>query len=144
MCDKCNDTGKIVNETGPGPVCDVGGGYTIQRTGGSASDLCECRKSLPPRHGKARWWQCETVYSESMTTCDGFGQVNVTISREVPISEDNYRLHRTVENAYFSCTPTVEIESGPALTSGALRDIAAFLIRMAAKTDELDQPHPSP
>lgn len=79
-----------------------------------------------------------------METGGGLGEVSVSFSREVPISDDNFTLHRTAENCHFSVTPRVEIECGPAMTSGNLREIAAFLLRMADKCDDLDKPVPEP
>lgn len=139
-CPKC-DNGKTVENLQPGPEIRLQTGGSIQHTGGFITHLCECRKSLPPRHGKAQWWSCETI--EGGTLDLNLGEVVVTFSREVPISEDNYLVHRTEENCCYRVTADVQIDLGPVGTSATLREVAAFLLKMADKCDELDAPHPS-
>lgn len=144
VCGKCNDKGSIGTHTtaDPSKVADLGGGVTVHDGGSYMTSLCECRQSLPPRYGKARWWTLETVHEETWTSPGGLTAATVTIDREVPVSDDNYRLHRTRDNCYFSVTPRVEIESGPDMTPDSLAELAAFLSRMADEAKRADEFYP--
>lgn len=140
-CPLCNDKGSVGYEH-PEVAREYEGG-TIT-SGGYSTELCQCRRDLPRRFGKASWWWCESVAGETMETGGGLGTVSVHFSREIPISEDNYPLHRTADNCYFSVTPRVEVDCGPAMTADDLRQIAAMFMRMADKCDELDKPSANP
>lgn len=129
-CPKCNDTGEIV--------------IREQHSHGAsiATNLCECRRGLPRRHGKVSWWDSEVVYEEKFRVCDGvLLDSRVSISRELPVSADNFPLHRTNDNSRFSNSIAIEIDCTIA-PSDMLREFAAFLLKMADKSDELDQPYP--
>jgi hypothetical protein len=128
VCEKCNGTGQY--------IVDVN-----HRNGGSSSThLCECRRQLPPRYGKVYWWTNGTVHSED------FGdsvllRAYASIDREVPISEDNYVLHRTQDNRHFNNGLTLEVDTCQAPAS-VVRDFAAWLLKLSDKMDELDRPIP--
>lgn len=78
VCTKCGDTGSYgVNHPPTRPPIDLGDGYTMHDEGSYSTTLCECRAKLPRRHGKARWWTCETIPGETLTTLDGLGEVSV-------------------------------------------------------------------
>lgn len=122
---RCNGTGQI--------------GHDFQ--GGFTTELCPCRRSLPRRYGRARWWSIETVHADSIEL-DGLHHVGINVTCEVPISEDNYPLHRTAENSHFRVLADIDADDARMLTSDNLRELAAWLVTKADRMDELDQPYP--
>lgn len=103
-----------------------------------ASHLCVCRQSLPPREGKADWWSLETVFSGrgESAICD---PIQVTVKAEVPISADNYRVHRRGNRSW----PTmVDVDCGEpvSLWPEQARKLAALLIQAADAADAVDKP----
>lgn len=136
---KCGGKGSYGYTTPPGPVRPLGDGLTIQQMEGYRTALCECRRNLPPRDGKAAWWTAGAAYSETYKgTCDWFS-VTVSLTPELPVSADNYPLRRTRENSYYPASVSIAIDGDP-LVSSDLRELAAFLVRMADKADEIDVP----
>lgn len=101
---------------------------------------CECRTNLPRREGKAAWWTSDKSYSESITTECEYCTVDICLTPELPISEDNYPLLRTQENCYWPCGIGIEWEGDSVLLSDDLRALAAFFTKMADKADELNKP----
>ena len=125
VCQKCNDKGSYVVKDGFGMV-------TLP---------CDCRLSLPKREGKAAWWSLEHV--KTMEFSHPLITVEAVIENELPMSEDNYRLIRTPENAYYPVMVKIE-RSGEdfALTSDALRQYAKWLNEVADEVDKADLPMP--
>lgn len=140
-CDKCNDTGTLRHEIGPiMPPVDMGNGVTLESMGGLMSSLCECRKSLPPRHGKAAWWNTEDRLSETYKTIVS-DEIHATVNLEVPISIDNYRVHRTRDNAYYPAAITLDLPADNVTfhTVEDLRGFAAFLIKIADQAEKIEE-----
>lgn len=135
---KCGGKGSYGVTTPPGPEMPFGDGLTIQQMEGYATHLCVCRLSLPPRDGKAKWWTRGKTHSETFKGTADCLSVTVSIRPELPVSEDNYPLRRTRDNAYYPASLSMEIDGDPLLSSD-LRDLAAFLVRMADKADEIDR-----
>lgn len=132
-CPNCNGTGQIRHHSK-----DQIGGLAEVTT--EWTTLCECRASLPSRHGKVSWWTYGKPRTVDMTTADGLTDVSLTWTPELPVSADNYPLHRTLDNAHFVGTISIEVDNGPALTSDGLREIAAFLVRVADDIEKWDEP----
>lgn len=105
----------------------------------STAELCECRKDLPRRHGIAAWWTTEQVggdhYEDSMLL-----EVTASISRELPVSADNYPLHRTTDNCYYPAMVALEFHNSVMLHDTMLRDLAAWLGKLADKLEAMDEP----
>lgn len=135
---KCGGTGEIVIElaTTTQPMAD--GGSVV--SGGSSTSLCECRRRLPRRHGKVSWWTWADPVSWSFAAAGQWWlKATVTTKQEMPVSEDGYPLHRTLNNAHFNTGASIEID-GEALTSDDLREFAKFLTECADKIDAMDKP----
>lgn len=132
ICTKCSGKGSIGHESK-----DATGNVTIYTT-----ELCECRRSMPRRYGKASWWHKEIVYTDSLTLVND--ELVITVDRELPITEGNYPVHRTAENCYFQPLAEISVdEYGLRLrTADDLRELAAWLVKTADKMDELGQPYP--
>lgn len=140
-CKTCGGSGKIIHDHKPGPIVSMGDGSTMQSIGGYSTELCECRKSLPLRDGKASYWvHGPSVSREWKSLCD-YLAVSVDLTPELPVSEDNYPLRRTMENAYYPASIYVAITEGDqVLTSDDLRELAKFLVKCADEVDQLDTP----
>lgn len=137
VCSKCGDTGKIGREL-PEERRELGGDL-VSVIGGYTTDLCECRRKLPKRFGKATWWHREYLPGEEINLLDR-GTVTVRFDRELPLTEDGHPLHRTADNCYFSVSPLIEMDLPVAMIADDLRQIAALFLRMAERCDELDKP----
>lgn len=135
-CEKCNDTGKVVTNHKPGPEVAITGGGSVQCAGGFSTDLCECRRKLPRRHGKASFWVFDTpiTFEEEIGPCLRIG---VQFQPELPVSTDGYPLHRTLDNAYYPPSIKFAFDGFP-LNADELRAMADFCTRMAGKAEELD------
>lgn len=108
------------------------------------TSLCACRRNLPRRDGSVSWWTCE---SKTWKWCDdifgpgkGWQTVVVTASRELPISEDNYPLHRTTANSYMRASISIEQDGERFLTVDQVRDYANWLLKVVDEIDEYDTP----
>lgn len=130
-CTICKGTGKLTHTT------------EDDRSRTSWTSLCECRRSLPPRRGNAHYWVYGTPKDEEIETGTGF-RFGVRWTPELPVSEDNYPLIRTHENSHFVGSIRLAFEDSPVLTTDGLREIAAFLTRMAGQIDEWDKLVPDP
>lgn len=106
-------------------------------SGGSSTKVCECRRNLAPRLGKAHYWTEKAVHTAYLTTPDSLGEFEALINVEQPMSADNFPLVRTAENCYFKPTITLEVDSGPALTADSLRLVARWLLTIADKAAHL-------
>ena len=142
---ECGGTGKIdYVHREPESAARESGGVIIGPATTYGSRLCECRRTLEPREGEARWWESETVY-EAEWSAEVFELgAEIVVKAEVPISEDNYRLVRSDENRYWPCSVDVELYRGkatasfPGLWSHEARDLAAKLIAAAEAVEAID------
>ena len=130
----CNGTGKIVDSIPEGPWVDKGS-YQTRVGGGYSSRLCECRKNLERRVGNARWWTSETTWGETIDVPTLPGELSVSITTEVPISDDNYPLIRDEENFYW---PSLIQVNDRSMIADDARAIAALLIRAAEEAERID------
>lgn len=148
---KCDGTGAIKYvERGEGPPVEVAEGVFVGPMTTYGTNLCECRTSLEPRDGRARWWTSETVYNGewegSVFGIDG----SLSVQAEVPISDDNYIVKRPGNRYYptlIDLTFTrarggyegIEYEL-PAIFADEARELAARLIEAADAADAIDVP----
>lgn len=149
MSCRCESTGKLSHDTGWVEYAPPPEGYEGEYVSGErtlSSSLCPCRRDLPPREGEATWWSSENVYSE-VCHAEVYGHViEISVSAEIPISEDNYRLVMR-GNRYYPCFVDVELTdrddrsfSMSAMFPAEARAFAAALIAAADKCDEIDEP----
>jgi hypothetical protein len=120
--------------------CNGTGQYVVDDGMGSATHLCACRLKEPLRRGEVAWWTCETVGDgfdfESMTKQH---QLYASITRERPVSRDNHKLLRTIDNVYWPVMADIEGELSPgSWTSDMLRDFAAWLTKVADEVDRIE------
>ncbi len=119
---------------------DIGNGYYIGASTTMGTTLCPCRQDLPERDGSARWWSSKSVYSAEWQAVVFEPTAEISVSGEVPISEDNYVLKRTLENAYWPCSVSVEF-SDPSmgwLFPDEARELARLLVEAADAADAYD------
>lgn len=130
----CNGTGRLTYEDQWHP----------DQPAALCSALCECRKNLPRRHGKAAWWLTENVKTLEWSAATG-ASASATIDLEVPVSEDNYPLIRTEDNVYFPALANVALDCPSyGMTSDDLRQLAKWLTEVADECDRIDEPTPCP
>ena len=141
-CETCGGDGKLVHRTDHSgePWRDIGGGLQIGGGLSITSELCECRKSLPPRDGEARWWTSRTETIAQLQFVMFEEQAVVSLTPEVPVSEDNYVVHRTGENFYYPVSVELRVTSSELrwLFPDEARALAAALVKAADRADELD------
>lgn len=137
----------MTTSTGNPLTCTCGGTgeYTVRDEDGLAGSIsthpCACRLQEPLRYGEARWWSLECMGELEHKSMTGQHEFTATIKRELPMSADNYRLHRTAENIYWPTMADIEgdISSG-SWTSDMLRDLATWLNQVADEVDRTDAP----
>jgi hypothetical protein len=135
----CDGSGKIQytahREFEPGQVPFGEGAYIGSETT-YGSNLCRCRADLERRPGRARWWSSETTFSETVELATLPGEVELSASTEIPISEDNYPLIRDGENFYW---PTlIQIGDLGTVTASDARLFAEALVRAAESAEASD------
>lgn len=137
MTCKCDGSGEIVTITQKEwPQADG----TVIVTSGHSTSLCECRSSLPPREGKARWWGSRTVYEQTVGIPVDDETVSIEVQTEVPVSADGYPVV-TRGNRYYPTLVNVELDSRSlTLHSNTARELAARLIEAADAADRCDLP----
>jgi hypothetical protein len=141
---ECDGSGKIVRRTDHSdqPWRDIGGGLQIGGGFSITSELCACRKDLEPRDGEASWWSTrkETVAQLQFDMFDE--QAVVSLDVEVPISDDNYIVHRRGDNVYYPVSVRLHVTSRELnwLFPHEARALAAALVKAADRAEELDGP----
>jgi hypothetical protein len=102
--------------------------------------LCECRRALEPRDGEATWWSSKLIYEAEWDALVFEPHAEVSVMAEVPISADNYVLHRTRENAYWPCSVAVDLSDPEMhwLFPDEARELARLLIEAADAADAYD------
>ena len=144
MSCECHGSGKIVRRTDHSgePWRDIGGGLQIGGGFSITSELCACRKDLEPRDGEAFWWSSrkETVAQLQFDMFDE--QAVVSLDVEVPISDDNYIVHRRGDNVYYPVSVLLHVTSQELnwLFPHEARALAAALVKAADRAEELDGP----
>lgn len=136
-CAKCKDVGRQVTTE---PPKHLKGKKVRAEYMGFSSSLCECRENLPARSGKASWWVSELIHSESVTLLPFDYTVEISVTAEVPVSEDNYRV-QNYGNRYY---PTMVSVGEKTLMVEAARELAAALNRAAGKAEAQDIPDQAP
>lgn len=140
---KCDGNGKIsyVEHEPEDTKKDLGNGLYAGPATTYGSRLCECREQLEPREGEARWWSSETVYEGQWQSSVHQHQAVVKVSAEVPISDENFKVHRR-GNRYYPTSVDVDLSLDwlHALFPEEARELAALLIAAADKVDEIDNP----
>lgn len=114
-----------------------------QGQGAYGTRLCDCRKALPPREGRVAWWTLERVFSVDVSIPVGHDSVSISVDAEVPISAENYRVHRH-GNRYY---PTlIELHGGGDLTLHACtaRALARALLDAAQAAERIDEADTDP
>jgi hypothetical protein len=138
-CAKCDDKGAYGVEE-PEEKRQMADGSTWVFGPTYSTVLCDCRKDVPPRDGKASWWTLESVYDADVVIPIGDESVSVKVSAEVPMSDDNYRLHR-FGNRYYPTLIDVEVSHDKlTLHSDTARELAKALMAAADSADRIDNP----
>lgn len=135
MTCECGGMGRVVDSIPEGPWVDKGG-YQIRNAGGYSSRLCSCRKNLERRQGEATWWTTETTWTETVDLPTMPGEVEIAVSTEVPISEDNYPLIRDAANVYW---PSLVEVAGHSLIAEDVRRLAYSLLSAAQIAEDTDR-----
>jgi hypothetical protein len=139
---ECDGSGKIVRVTdhSDDPWRDIGGGYQIGGGKSWRSELCACRKSLPPRDGEARWWTSETETIAQLQFAMFDEQAVVSLRPEVPVSEDNYVLKRTGRNRYYPTSVQLDVTDTELhwLFPDEARKLGEALIAAADRAEAID------
>jgi hypothetical protein len=138
-CEICGGKGTVTYDI-PATEAAVGiGGMNVQGLGGFCTRPCACVRDLPAIYGEAKWWDSEMIRRDVIEIPVGDRSVSVKTTCEVPRDDGGRRLHRTVENSYFS--PLIEFETdGDELTllAGDARKVAAALIAAADACDAIE------
>lgn len=129
---KCNGTGRLTYHHKHEPI--QADGYRIEGST-SGSHLCPCRQVLEPRAGEAAWWTLETVHHEFWQ--GGLCSAEFTVQAEVPVSKDNYKVHRR-GNRYWPTSVDVDHEPLRFIDGDEAQQFAAALKRAADKAAEID------
>jgi hypothetical protein len=141
-CDKCAGEGAyVVKEPAETFVLPDGG----QLVSGPAylTRPCECRKGLEPRNGVAAWWSLEQVYAVDVTVPVFNELVEIRVSAEVPMSADNYRVHRR-GNRYYPTLVEVECPDKMTLHACTARTLAKALLDAAEAAERVDDADTDP
>lgn len=139
---ECDGSGRIVDQIPASKEStSIGNGLRIQMAGGYSSRLCSCRKNLPKRDGKASWWgPAERVFEDTVEFAMFDEYATLSVGVETCITEDNYLVHRTAENAYYPPIAHLEVSDTDLtwLLADDLRALAAMLLAAADRCDEIE------
>lgn len=140
---ECDGTGKIVDHYvgDPDHWVDIGNGLQMGAPSGYSSRLCSCRKSLPKRDGEASWWGAsEQIFEDTVGLALFDEYVTLSVGVETCISEDNYLVHRTAENAYYPPIAHLEVSDTDLtwLLPDDLRKLAAMFLAAADKCEAIE------
>src|SRR5690606_35050536 len=92
------------------------------------------------RDGTAAWWTTESVYSATVDLPIGDTSVEIAVRAEVPMSAENYRVHRR-GNRYWPTTVRVELDDADLdLLPQTARELAQRLVDAADAADAIDNP----
>jgi hypothetical protein len=101
---------------------------------------CACRERISPRGGDAAWWSLETVLSTAVDIPIGAQQINVSVRAEVPMSRDNFRVHRHGNRYYPTLIDVAVGDESLSLHAETARELAAALIAAAEASEAIDKP----
>lgn len=151
---RCDGSGKLRHDSGWVPLDDrpveAVEGESVAAYRSVSTSVCPCRRDLPPRVGRARWWELAEVFSEvwQASVYQIVGEVHVRA--EVPISEENYVLER-LGNRYYPTLIDLELTAemgdlarrvvsvGDVFPDEA-REFARILVAAADAADRIDLP----
>jgi len=140
---ECDGSGRIVDRIPESEERhDLEPGLQIRVIGGYSSRLCSCRKDLPKRDGHAKWWGAsEQVFEDTVEFALFNEYATLSVGVETCISEDNYLVHRTAENAYYPPIAHLEVSETDLtwLMEDDLRRLAAMLLAAADRCAEIDR-----
>lgn len=136
---KCDGSGKIsrVEREPEDTRRELGHGLYAGPATTYTSDLCRCRAELEPRDGEAHWWTSETIFEEEWTASVFARNLTVKVSGEIPVSRDNYRVHKR-GNRYYPCF--VDIGEATFVSPDEARELARLLVAAADACDAYDKP----
>lgn len=142
----CDGSGSIkyVEREPDDAVKQLGHGLVAGPATTYGTHLCSCRRALPPRDGEARWWSSKTVYSAEWQGVVFEPTAEISVRGEVPVSDENYVLHRTEENFYWPTSVSVTFSDPDMgwLFPDEARELARLLVEAADAADAWDKvPH---
>ncbi len=135
-CDKCHGTGAyaVMEPEERRTLSD--GSISISGPGFSTV-ACACRETLPPRDGKAAWWTLESVYAIDVTVPIFDDVFSITVKAEVPMSDENFRVHRR-GNRYYPTLINIESPREMTLHACSARELARALLAAAEAAERID------
>lgn len=138
----CDGTGRIqyIDREPKGTKKPLGNGIYAGPSTTYGTLLCDCRRALEARDGEATWWSSKLIYEAEWDGVCFEPHADVYVRAEVPISADNYVLHRTRENAYYPCSVSVDFTDPEMhwLFPDEARELARLLTEAADAADAYD------
>lgn len=136
-CERCSGKGTVTYDI-PGDGASAMGGFGTRP--------CVCVKDLPAVHGKATWWDWETLYSTGVPVLMPASEaIGITAGCEVPRRDDGRRVHRIARNVWYPALIDMYVgKEKVMLDSERARKLGAALIEAADacdKADEMSQQH---
>lgn len=119
----------------------IGGGLELGPMVTHGTHLCRCRWEAEPRVGDARWWTSRSVYSAEWESSVHRHEGEIMVRGEVPVSDENFIVHRTGENFYYPTTIDLDFDQDwlHSLFPDEARDLAAKLVAAADAADAYDE-----
>ena len=136
LCSKCDGKGAY-GVTEPAETRTFPDGSQAVFGPSYSTQPCECRAVLPPRDGTAAWWSVESIYGIDVTIPIFDETFSISVKAEVPMSADNYRVHRR-GNRYYPTLIDVECPKDMTLHACTARDLARALIAAAEVAERVD------